>query len=208
MGADSSGVLMSFSQTLKLIARFRFINVFFGDLLETFLSTAGQGLDPKSILDRDSIIQNTVASRGKFAKYETPITTLDIYHYKTALYMFSFIVRLIEKIFIDIIRTSRIKKFGFYFIFYHNRIHFLLFNMFLAGGIFLNTRTLLHMKAWPDNLFMRIDKIIGIFVFLFYWSDIIELYNSSLTPPPNKKKDLTKIKIRNGYKKVLEKYKE
>ena len=122
--------------------------------------------------------------------------------------MFSFTVRLFEKLFIDCIRKSPLKKFGFYFIFYHNRIHFLLFNMFLAGGVFLNTRTILHMVAWPDNLFMKIDKIVAIIVFFYYWSDIIELYNSSLTPPPMKKHDKTKIKIRNGYKKVLEKYKK
>ena len=43
---DDSGLMIAFSQLIKLLPRFRYINVYFGDLLERFLDSIGSKLEP------------------------------------------------------------------------------------------------------------------------------------------------------------------
>ena len=38
---DSSGILVAFSQLIKTLTLFRFIDIYFGDLLENFMMTLG-----------------------------------------------------------------------------------------------------------------------------------------------------------------------
>ena len=47
-GLGNSGALMNFSQTLKLLSKFRFISVYYGALLEPFLAAGGAAIEPKS----------------------------------------------------------------------------------------------------------------------------------------------------------------
>ena len=48
LGFGNSGALMNFSQTLKLLSKFRFISVYYGALLEPVLAAGGEALEPKS----------------------------------------------------------------------------------------------------------------------------------------------------------------
>ena len=102
---------------------------------------------------------------------------MDSFHYKTVLYFISFVLKTIEKqVVLAMKKRGKIHKFLFYFIFVHNRIHFVLLNIFLSGGVFLNTRTLLHMKMIPDTWILRADKLIALLCLLFYWTDICEMF--------------------------------
>ena len=97
------------------------------------------------------------------------------------LYFVSFIIRLLEKQIVFFMKKKeKISKALFYFVFVHNRVHFALLGIFLSGGVFLNTRTLLHMKVFPETWILMADKILALFCFFFYWIDIIEMFSTSL----------------------------
>ena len=181
LGLGGTGMLMNFSQTIKLISMFRFISVYFGGLMEPFLAGGGEALEPKSPWEKNLIQMNQVGSRRKITFYNKAITTIDSFHYKTILYFMSFIIRAIEKSVVDFMKKKRkINKVLFYFVFIHNRVHFVLLNIFLSGGVFLNTRTLLHMKMFPETWILMFDKLLALIVFFFYWSDICEMFATSM----------------------------
>ena len=164
-----------------MIARFRFIKVNFGSLLGNFLEKTGDALEPKPQMSKSSILDNQTGTRGKLSAYEKPITTFDIFHYKIALYMISFLVRIIAKfLVIKMKEKGKINKKLFYFVYFHNRIHFVLFNLYLSGCVFLNARSILHLKYLPETLLLIFDKYLNIFCFFFYWCDILELLYTSL----------------------------
>ena len=178
---DSSGFFITFSQSLKILSMFRFVSVYYGSVLEKFLAAGGEAMEPKSIVSEDLVIKNRVNSRRKITLYNKGITTVDTIHYKSILYFVSFVLRILEKIgLLYFSNKGKIHKATFYIIYVHNRLHFVLFNLFLSSGVLLNTRTLLHMKLWPDNTLMQIDKILALFCFFFYWLDIMEMLGTSL----------------------------
>ena len=181
LGLDPSGIFISFSQTLKMIARFRFLKVNFGKLLGTFLEKTGDTLEPKTSMSRSSILDNQAGSRGKLSAYNKSITTLDLFHYKIAIYILSFLLRILAKFLVKKMKTKgKINKKLFYFVYIHNRVHFIIFNLYLSGCVFLNARSLLHMKYLPNTFFMIFDKYLNIICFFFYWYDIMELLYTSL----------------------------
>ena len=180
LGLGNSGALMSFSQTIKLLSKFRFISVYNGGLLEPFLAAGGASLEPATKLEKNKILNNTSSSRGKLTLYNKGVSTIDTFHYKTILYLISFLVRLFEKFLVERSKKKeKVNKVVFYIVFIHNRIHFVLFNIFISGGVFLNLRTLLHMKLVPDTWLLLVDKILAVFCFFFYWIDICEMYRTS-----------------------------
>ena len=193
------------------MTRFRFVNIYFGDLLETFLAETGNSMDPTSIVEKNKIIENQVGSRGKFTLYNTPLSSLDVLHYKLIIYMFSWSIRALEKLFFPLIKNSdelKVKKFFYWVIFFHNRLHFALFNLFLAGGVLINARTLLHLPMWPTYDFFKFDKFFSIWVFIAYWSDIMELYDCAANKsiPPDRQKSKKQLRME-AVKKRFEKYK-
>ena len=178
---DSSGIFISFSQTLKMIAKFRFIKVNFGVLLGAFLEKTGESLEPEAKMSKNSILENQSGTRGKLSAYNKGITTFDLFHYKIIAYMISFIVRIVNKFLVRKMKSKgKINKKLFYFVFYHNRIHFVLFNLYLSGCIFLNARSILHLKYFPNSVLLIFEKNLNIICFFFYWWDIMELLHTSL----------------------------
>ena len=78
--------------------------------------------------------------------------------------------------------SQKINRMAFYVIFYHQRLHFAFFNIFLTNCIFLNGRSLLHASFFKTgNVALKIDKILNIFCFFFYWYDIAEMINMITT---------------------------
>ena len=164
-----------------MIARFRFIKVNYGKFLGNFLENTGNNFEPKAKMEKNSILENQTGSRGRLSDYNKSITTFELFHYKIVLYTLSFIIRILTKILVKKMKTKRtINKTLFYFVYFHNRLHFVLFNLYLSGCIFLNTRSILHMKYFPETFFMIFDKYLNILCFFFYWWDILELLHTSL----------------------------
>ena len=53
-------------------------------------------------------------------------------------------------------------------------------NMFISNGVFLTTRTLLHVKNWGPSIFLNFDRVLSLIIFYCYWSDLIELLVTSI----------------------------
>jgi len=121
--------------------------VYYGALLEPFLGSERANIEFKAITRKRVIEENDENTRIKFFFYESDITTLENFHYQTILYIISFLLKLVERMITKwLIRTKRnIYKVVFYFILIHDRIHFVLFNIYISGGVFLSLRTILHM---------------------------------------------------------------
>ena len=187
---------------------FRFVSVYFGALLEPFLAGGGKALETKSPWEKDLIVKNEVGSRRKITFYEKAITTIDSFHYKTILYFVSFVARAVEKQLVYIFKKKeKISKVFFYFVFVHNRVHFALMSIFLSGGVFLNTRTLLHMKLYPETWILVFDKLLALVCFFFYWIDICEMFSISIKyiVQPQKHDEETEAKMEDRKKEIKEK---
>ena len=53
-------------------------------------------------------------------------------------------------------------------------------NIFISNGVFLTTRTLLHVRNWAPSIFLNIDRLFALLVFFCYWVDLIELFKTSM----------------------------
>ena len=195
---DSSGVLVSFSQLIKTLTLFRFINIFYGDLLENFLSTLGKSLEKTSTISRNSYILNTVGSRGKFTKYDKPVSTIQPYLSKILMYLFSWIIKVWSKYEIFKAKKSgKINKIKFYVIWFHQKIHFGVFNMFITNGVMLTTRTILHVKMFPSDPFLLLDKFVAAFCFVLFTIDFMDLLTTTISfERKHSKRELTEIRER------------
>ena len=77
-------------------------------------------------------------------------------------------------------RKNRITKTVFYFVYFHHKIHFGIFNSFIASGVLLTTRTLLHTKLIPTDLFTFFDKFVSILCFLLVLADFHILFATAI----------------------------
>ena len=165
-----------------MMIKFRFLKVYFGGIFEEFLREAGDALEPGLQTQTDSILRNRTGSEGKLTLYNQSITTFDVLHGYIFLYFVSFLLKMTGKIMIKVNQNLRknIDPSVFNFVYYHNRIHFMIFNLFLATGVFLNARSVLHNRYNPDAMFFEIDKFLNLAVFIFYWVDLMELLQCSI----------------------------
>ena len=85
-----------------------------------------------------------------------------------------------KKIFVLLKKLNRVNKSMIYFAHYQNIFHFIFMNMFIANGVFLSTRTLLHVKNWAPSYFLNFDRIFCLFIFFCYWVDLLELFMTSM----------------------------
>ena len=67
-----------------------------------------------------------------------------------------------------------------YFVHYQNIFHFIFMNMFIANGVFLTTRTILHVRNWAPSFFLNFDRLMCLLIFFCYWVDLIELLMTSI----------------------------
>ena len=104
---------------MDLISKFRFINVYYGEVLEPFFASMGAGRTPTPFRGADGILKNQVGSRNKLSVYEQPITTLDTFYIKYTLYLLSFILRWFTRQIVDKMKKMRIiSKPIFYFVYF------------------------------------------------------------------------------------------
>ena len=165
-----------------MMIKFRFLKVYFGGIFEEFLREAGDALEPGLQTQTDSILRNRTGSEGKLTLYNQSITTFDVLHGYIFLYFVSFLLKMTGKIMIKVNQNLRknIDPSVFNFVYYHNRIHFMIFNLFLATGVFLNARSVLHNRYNPDAMFFEIDKFLNLAVLIFYWVDLMELLQCAI----------------------------
>ena len=114
--------------------------------------------------------------------YEQPITTVDTFYVKFFIYLISFILRWFVKNLVNQMKKMRIMtKSVFYFVYFQNIMHFMLFNTFITNGVFLTSRTLLHMRWFaPGGVFYYFDKTMCLIIFFVYIWDLYELLVTSI----------------------------
>ena len=105
---DRSGHLFRFSQIIRLTMRFRYINVYFGKRLETFMATLGEIFESQDSLE--TIIKYQNGTKGKYNMYQTGILYYNQMHYKTISYLLGWVLRLISVYLMH--RTMKTKKIG------------------------------------------------------------------------------------------------
>ena len=155
--------------------------MFFGDILESLLANFGEAVDKSEIGNQDSYILNKVGSKGKFDVYERSLTSSPSYAIKIFFYLASWVCRIIGKVLtVASKRKNRITKTVFYFVYFHHKIHFGIFNSFIASGVLLTTRTLLHTKVIPTDFFTLFDKFISVLCFLLVLADFHILFATAI----------------------------
>ena len=182
VGLDQAGTLFTFTSTLNLISKFRFIDVYYGEVLEPFFASMGENMTQEPYQGADGILKNQVGSKNKLTVYAQPITTLDTFYIKYTLYLLSFILRWFVKHIIKKMKNMKIMtKMVFYFVYFQNIFHFMIFNTFITNGVFMTTRTLLHLKWFsPGGAFYIFDKFMCLIIFFMYIGDLYELLITSL----------------------------
>ena len=179
-GIGNFGMFMSLTHLLKFLPSFRFISVWYGSLLDPFLKAGGNIIEPKAKWGKDLTQENQKNSRGKFSFYEKRVTTMDAFLYPVALYIISFVIRILEIGVIYFLKKyGKIYKGVYHFIYCHNRSHFVIFNIILQGGVMLNLRTLFDMENNPGQWELKTDKILALFCFLIYWIDLCSMFYAS-----------------------------
>ena len=101
-----------------MLPRFRFINVYFGDLLERFLEAIGNKLEPPTD-EKKHLILNQVGNRGKLSTYKVPISLIKDFKLKLIAYILSWIFKIFGKFLsYKSYRENQIVKLIFYLIFF------------------------------------------------------------------------------------------
>ena len=78
---------------MSLIAKFRYIDVYYGEVLEPFFESVGDEYSANSRIGNDQKIKNRVGTRAKLTLYDASISTLDVYYLRFGIYLLSFILR-------------------------------------------------------------------------------------------------------------------
>ena len=177
LSIDTSGTLLTYVLFIKTLVEFRYINTFFGEILETFMEGLGQRIEIRSVQEHNNKILNQTGTKGKFTVYKRPITSFPHLHYRVLIYLASWILKIIFRVVIYTVRkTNYIPYWLFYTIYYHQKIHFSLFSIFLNNGVIMTATTILFMKRLPDSLFLRADYILAIVCTLLYVVDFFDLF--------------------------------
>ena len=96
-------------------------------------------------------------------------------------YLASWVCRIIGKVLtVASKRKKRITKTVFYFIYFHHKIHFGIFNSFISTGVLLTMRTILHTRLIPTDLFTLFDKFISVLCFLLVLADFQILFATAI----------------------------
>ena len=104
---------------------------------------------------------------------------------KTVLYLLSWLIKIFGKLLLKLFRERQIvNKAAFFVIYFHNKIHLAVFNTFISSGVFLVTRTMIHMKTIPEDSFHIFDKMIGLLCLILVVADFNDLFFSTTITPP------------------------
>ena len=116
---DNTGTLLSYALYIKTLVMFRFINVFYGEILENMMQGLGKKIEIESNQEHNSKIRNSIGNKAKFDTYEKPITTIQHYYFKTIVYLTSWVFKIGFLIFLKISKIKKVGKVMFYVVLVH-----------------------------------------------------------------------------------------
>lgn len=175
-GGDPGGSLITFSQVVRYLSSLRFIKVDQGDLFGKFLDEISEGMEEKSTYEYDTIVKSRPKTTYKFDEQKYAMTLTDTLLFKTLLYMVSFFFKYLSYYLLKLkIKEFKVTPFQYHIQNTINKLHFTAFNMFIVSAIIINYRNIFHMKFWPENNNLKLEKLINIVVFIMYWTDILHI---------------------------------
>ena len=154
----------------------RFFNIYYGEMLENFLVEIAKATDSKRVKNTDLMVYSQVGYRSKLTIYDRPIVFIEVYYSRAILFLVSWVVKIICNI---ILLRSRIKKSinkqVFIFLFYQQKIHYILFSLALLDGPHLASRTVVHMTQTPITRGLIFEKIASIIFLVLIAIDFTSL---------------------------------
>lgn len=176
----SSNPLISLSQSTKILIRYRFVNLQFGELLDTFLENAGRDFDPNSKMP-DSIILHQIGSKAKFSVYKISIRVMESYGLVVILYFASWALKLIS---LALYYNAEKKKFIgsklARFIVIQRNLHIIAINSALTDSSFVALRSIFYTKRLPESGLYIIDKVISFSLMVLLIIDVNYIFWSSI----------------------------
>lgn len=190
IAADPSGVMLKFSQILKMITRIRFVGIEFGLYLDKFLNQIAKIFDKstesssKSVESTTRILIGTNISRneqqsfkqgskGKFDAYNYPLLITNSNRFRNVLiYFISWSLKLSFLIVFTVMeQTRKVNVAVLKIIRIHRKIHFILFNTALLDLMFKGTRNILHSTIEKSGFYWVI-AVLGVSLAIY---DVVEI---------------------------------
>ena len=164
-----------------MVSYLRFLNIYFGEMLENFLVEIGGATDTKKVENTNLMVESQVGYRSKLTIYDRPIVFVEVYYSRAVLFLVSWIFKLAAKILFSYYKAKKtINKPVFYFIFFQRKVHYVLFSLALLDGPHLASRTIIHMTRIPTNTYLVFEKITSIVFLVLIAIDFAALVQFSL----------------------------
>ena len=164
---DPSGILLKFTQVLKLFSRLRLVNISYGVYLEGFLDSIGNLYDKmyqsknkdtqaqasgkrlmqqKKFVDDEAIYKN--GWKAKFEEKGIPMLLVaKINQQQLFMFLGSWLLRIVSNIIFWWMRNRRfVKPWLLSLVRLQRKLHFVVFNSTVLDILFYGTRTILHSK--------------------------------------------------------------
>lgn len=132
----------------KILSRFRYLNVNYGELLDSYFDFSSRISDPKSKKTGIELLAHSKQSYGQLTKRYVPLTVFDRFLLNTVLYLISWAVKIVADILLKIsTRTKMIKIWQCKLVNYSQRVHIIFFNIAVLDVLVFCTRTIFHSKG-------------------------------------------------------------
>ena len=164
-----------------MVSYLRFLNIYFGEMLEGFLVEIGNATDTKKVKNTDLMVQSQVGYRSKLTIYDRPIVFLEVYYSRAVLFLVSWILKVIANLLLQYCKNKKsINKQIFFFIFFQRKIHYVLFCLALLDGPHLASRAIIHMVNSPESTNLLIEKIASVVFLVLIAIDFSSIVQFSL----------------------------
>lgn len=151
---DPTGLIMKFSQIIKMTSRLRMINVEFGPFLTLFLDNIGIMFDKPTKLSNNEIVEMQNGSKGKFDKKKASLLlTEPAISLKPFIYLGSWGLHLLFFVLLSICeKFNRLSVMLLRVIRTHRQLHFVVMNMTIVDVMYYGVRNLVHTNYNAGNL--------------------------------------------------------
>ena len=178
LGIDPSLNSLKFSQMKKLLSRYRFLNINFGELLDIIFKKSGEKYDPKSSLGDRHINSHGKGFKAKFTREKISLTIFEKDIVSILIYIIAWMLKFEAFIMLNIMNyTKKITRMQCYIIHFIQKIHFVAFNNIIMDLVFYSCRMMAQTRAMSNN--ENIFTVIVIFMAVFDVCEIWLLSSSS-----------------------------
>ena len=178
LSGSNASPFIKFTQKLKLYSRLRYLGINFGKILSSFLEGISN-FEKDSIANNDDLVYYEDSYNYKLSKYKVNLMMFDKLHYKVALYIFSYALKLLDYFFTKKMRKQKkVIKYQCSFIYYHQKVHFIVFNMWVVDMSFFSMRDIMYLNSAYD-LKSFIGIILAYLVMIMILNDLVHIYVTS-----------------------------